>query len=374
MFYYLSLKRILNEDFKKIFVISFLVFISAILELISLLMISFIITNAGQLNEVLVYFNNAVQVIYPGFLMENLSSVFLLILSYISLSVIVYLVIIRYASFKVHSMIAKVRSKIIYQLLDENFYEDIDRDKSKVISNIIYDASQFGASLIDLVHLISRLCLTLVILVWLIFVNPLITTTIASILIFLYAAIHLIITPKIRFSGNNIAVFNELLIKELSNFFGYIREIIFYNIQGKVTKELGGINTNIAESTGSKSFLVNMPRFIVDSLLLVILGSFVLIANSTKQDFVIFYGLLATYGIASIKLLPAVQNIFYYSQQILARRPNIVNLNHFFEGKLINGDDIYTPKSLTPELQDKIKLTNISYHSKNKEDILINNL
>ena len=121
MFYYLSLKRILNEDFKKIFVISFLVFISAILELISLLMISFIITNAGQLNEVLVYFNNAVQVIYPGFLIENLSSVFLLILSYISLSVIVYLVIIRYASFKVHSMIAKVRSKIIYQLLDENF-------------------------------------------------------------------------------------------------------------------------------------------------------------------------------------------------------------------------------------------------------------
>ena len=133
---------------------------------------------------------------------------------------------------------------------------------------------------------------------------------------------------------------------------------------------MGGINTNIAESTGSKSFLVNMPRFIVDSLLLVILGSFVLIANSTKQDFVIFYGLLATYGIASIKLLPAVQNIFYYSQQILARRPNIVNLNHFFEGKLINGDDIYTPKSLTPELQDKIKLTNISYHSKYKEDIL----
>ena len=84
-----------------------------------------------------------------------------------------------------------------------------------------------------------------------------------SILMILYLAIHFIITPKIRRSANNIAVFNELLIKELSNFFGYIREIIFYNIQDKVINQLSGTNNNIATSTGSKSFLVNMPRFLL---------------------------------------------------------------------------------------------------------------
>ena len=58
-------------------------------------------------------------------------------------------------------------------------------------------------------------------------------------------------------------------------------------------------------------------------------------ANSYQQDFVGFYSLLATYGIAAIKLLPAVQNIFYYTQQLLSRKPNMVNLNNFFDSKSI---------------------------------------
>lgn len=372
MFYYSSLKKILREEFNQIYIISFFVFLSALLELISLLMISYIIANAGQLNEVLNSLNNFIQIFNDNFLIENLASIFIFVLSYILLSVVFYLIIIRYSSIKVHGLVSNVRTRIIHKLLDMNYFVDGNQKKSKIISNIIFDSSQFGASLIDLVHLISRLCLTLIIFIWLLFVNVVVTLAMISILMILYLAIHFIITPKIRRSANNIAVFNELLIKELSNFFGYIREIIFYNIQDKVINQLSGTNNNIATSTGSKSFLVNMPRFLVDSLILILLASFVLVANSYQQDFVGFYSLLATYGIAAIKLLPAVQNIFYYTQQLLSRKPNMVNLNNFFDSKELHQKNTELIESLIPDLKEKIKLSNISYQSNTNDSILEN--
>jgi len=373
MFYYLSLKKILGDEFYQIFKIAFFVLISAILELISVLMISFIIVNANNLVEVINLFNELISTLYSDFFIDDLTSIFFIVLIYISISVFTYLIIIRYASFRIHLMVSNVRSKIVHRLLNNNFFIEHDQEYSKVISNIIYDASQFGASLIDLVHLISRLCLTMIILGWLLLVNTVTTLIIITLLTALYLAIHLIITPRIRYSGKNIATFNALLIKELSNIFGYIREIIFYNQQDSISKQLGGINNKIAISTGSKSFLVNMPRFIVDSLLLIILASFVLIANSSQKDFVLFYSLLATYGIASIKLLPAVQNIFYYSQQILARRPNLENLVGFFESRqdVLNTHKT-VEKAYVPEFRKQIILKDISLEYQDQDKILSN--
>ena len=94
MFYYSSLKKILREEFNQIYIISFFVFLSALLELISLLMISYIIANAGQLNEVLNSLNNFIQIFNDNFFIENLASIFIFVLSYILLSVVFYLIII----------------------------------------------------------------------------------------------------------------------------------------------------------------------------------------------------------------------------------------------------------------------------------------
>ena len=133
MFYYSSLKKILREEFNQIYIISFFVFLSALLELISLLMISYIIANAGQLNEVLNSLNNFIQIFNDNFLIENLASIFIFVLSYILLSVVFYLIIIRYSSFKVHGLVSNVRTRIIHKLLDMNYFVDGNQKKSKII-------------------------------------------------------------------------------------------------------------------------------------------------------------------------------------------------------------------------------------------------
>lgn len=374
MFYYLSLKNILGKDFYQIYIISLFVFISALFELISVLMISFIISHAGKLDEALNLFNSYLDFFNSGFLIESLSSLFFIIFSYISISVVSYLIIMRYASYKVFLLVSNVRTKLIYTLLDRDYFYFENNNNSKIVSNIIYDAARFGDSLIDIVHLISRICITVVISGWLLYFNPLITLIMMITLIVLYLAIHFIITPKIKSSGDKIAIFNQMLIKEIANFFGYIREIIFNNIQSKITNELSGINNKIAVSTGSMSYLVNMPRFLVDSLLLIILACLVLIANSNGSNLVEFYTLLATYGIAAIKLFPALQNIFYYTQQLLGRRPSMENLNNFFD---VNKDLQKSTTSLKSELitdfKDKINLTEISFKLPN-QDILLDDI
>lgn len=372
MFYYVSLKKILGKDFNQIYKISILVFLSAFLELISVLMISFILLNAGNLNEMINILNNFIRIFSEDFFIEKLWPIFSIIFFYISISVVFYITIIRFASYKIYFLVSNVRTRIIQRLLNQNYFIDKNHSNSKVISNIIYDASMLGEGLIEIVHLMSRLCLTFIISAWLFYVNPVITLSMMFILITLYLTIHFIITPKIRTSGNNVAIYNELLIKELSNFLGYIREIIFHNIHSKITNQLSGINDEIASSQGSKSFLVNTPRFLVDSLLLIILSSFILIAHSNGAELLTFYTLLATYGIAAIKLLPAIQNIFYYTQQLLTRRPNIVNLITFFDSDYDNKSNISSIKEV-PNLNEKIYLNNITYKT-SKHDVILKNI
>ena len=109
--------------------------------------------------------------------------------------------------------------------------------------------------------------------------------------------------------------------------FGSIKEIIFFGAQVKVLSNLGKTNLDIAHLKGNIFALSQIPRFIIDSIILVLLVFGIVLVSNAGDDLTNFFATVSIYGIAALKLLPAFQSIFAMSNEINARIPHLSNVS-----------------------------------------------
>ena len=73
-------------------------------------------------------------------------------------------------------------------------------------------------------------------------------------------------------------------------------------------------------------YLAQIPRFIIDSLLLIALVLFAAFYSTQEISGNSFLMNISIYGVAGLKLLPAFQNIFYFASEIQARSKYLNNI------------------------------------------------
>jgi len=112
----------------------------------------------------------------------------------------------------------------------------------------------------------------------------------------------------------------------ITNMFGSMKEIIFFGSQRKVLSNLDKTHLDLAYVQGNNLALSQIPRFLIDSLILIILVIGIVLIIQVGDDLSDFFTTLTIYGIAALKLLPAAQQIFYYSNEINARTPYLSNV------------------------------------------------
>lgn len=369
---YKSLKVLLsNEDSRKVIFLSSLLFIIVVLEVAAVLIITLLVSGLNDPDQTAVQINSFVS-FFTLHSPINLSFNYLLLLVifYVIFSIFIYLHTMRYVSLQTQLITSNLKSNFISKTLSLSWMENIDQNSSQRISNVLNDTVQIGFTLIDLMYLLSRFYLSILLICWLLYVDLAITASILLTLLVLYILIHLILRPYLLKYGEQTVEFNQSLVKSLTNMFGHIKEIIFYNSQSKQKKALRDINLKIASSMGKKFFLVNIPRFLIDSLILIFIVLGVAFYSNTALVPESFYSTISIFGVAAIKMLPAIQNIFYYTQQILSRKKNLDNLVHYFQQfNPQKTRNIYThPSSF--QIQKNLSFKNINFAYKKRVSTL----
>ena len=141
--------------------------------------------------------------------------------------------------------------------------------------------------------------------------------------------------------------------------FGSIKEIIFYNTKHTVLKDFDGMNVRMASAEGINMYLAQIPRFIIDSLLLIALVLFAAFYSSqglTANNFIIT---VSIYGVAGLKLLPAFQNIFYFASEIQARSKYLNNIVPLINN--IKPEDVSSDREITDQFKRSIQFNNVSF-------------
>jgi ABC-type multidrug transport system fused ATPase/permease subunit len=323
-----SLNIVLTGDRKKFFLTSAILIVVVLIEIFGLGLISFLIINISNLPKAISnvsFFNLIFSFFSPS--PENILIIFsTIIVLYSIISIILSSVAINKTSIFAQALGARIKSRIAYYFLHLEWIKIVGTRSSVNISRVINDGAEVGNMINILMLLLSRLVLTVVIVFLLFAFNPVFTFYIFCILSFSYIAIFFLFRPRVLKNAIRGSQYMDRSLNIITNMFGSMKEIIFFGSQRKVLSNLDKTHLDLAYVQGNNLALSQIPRFLIDSLILIILVIGIVLIIQVGDDLSDFFTTLTIYGIAALKLLPAAQQIFYYSNEINARTPYLSNV------------------------------------------------
>ena len=309
-----------------------LVFIS-FMEVIGLGLISFLLVNLQDLSgsiqalpfmmELLTFFgisdNNSVLLFCISILIYSISTL------------IFSIFIIQSVNLSGQLIGSRLRQTVVRHYLNANWTNLSGAHSSELISKILNDGRQMGFMISFCLHFFSRFVLTLLIISGLFIYNAALTTVLVAALSFAYLLIIAVLQPSIKRHGANTTKMLGASIKILTNIFNSIKEIIFYGAQEKFISDFKKIDSDLVYSEASNASLAQIPRFLIDTFILMVLIVSVFYFSITGFEDQKFFTSIAVYGLAALKLLPSFQNIYYFYHEITARHLPLSNILEIFK-------------------------------------------
>tara|TARA_B100001059_G_scaffold235538_1_gene281523 strand:- start:310 stop:2085 length:1776 start_codon:yes stop_codon:yes gene_type:complete len=344
-----------------------LVFIS-FLEVIGLALISFLLVNLQDLS-------NSIQTL--PFMMElltffsishnNITFLFCISILIYSIATLIFSIfIIRSVNLSGQLIGSRLRQTLIKSYLNTNWVNLSRSHSSELMSKILNDGRQMGFLISFCLHLFSRFILTFLIIIGLFIYDAALTAILVSALSLAYLLIIAILQPSIRRHGANTAKMLDASLKILTNIFNSIKEIIFYGAQEKFISDFKKIDSDLVYSEASNASLAQIPRFLIDTFILMILVVSIFYFSITGFENQKFFASIAVYGLAALKLLPSFQNIYYFYHEITARYLPLSNILEIFK----NLKSKKNLKNADTPFKKSINFHDISYAFQDGKEIL----
>ena len=298
--------------------------IISFIEFFGLAMISFLIINIGSMDTLVLRFPVLNSLGIDRDLLPLVLSLFVCV--YALLSISISITFLKFVSLNSQLIAGRIKLKLINYYLSLGWLEHIQNSSAEKISRIQNDATYVGQQILFAMHLFSRFALAFIITAALLFYNLAVTGIMVISLTLSYLLIFKYFKPRISENSSIVAKERDLALRTLTNMFGSIKEIIFYNSRSRVLSSFDGMNIKVASSEGINMYLAQIPRFIIDSLLLIALVLFAAFYSTQEISTNSFLMNISIYGVAGLKLLPAFQNIFYFASEIQARSKYLNNI------------------------------------------------
>ena len=350
-----------REDLLRMIVSSSLLIFVAFAEVVGLGLISFLLINIQQLYESIILLPLVPGAVnYFNLASENVVYVFfILVLAYSVSASIISIFSIRSISVSSQLIGSRLRARVLKHFLHSDWMEISKVQSSEKISNLINDGRQVGFMVSFCLHLFSRLALASLIVIGLLLYNFTLTVIMVFVLLTVYGLIFFILQPSIYKNGADGAKQLSISLKLLTNIFGSLKEIMFYGVQDKFLQDYKDADSSLAWAEGGNVYLSQIPRFLIDSIILILLVLGVLYLYGQENNDILFFGTISVYGLASLKLLPAFQNIYYFYHEIIARQVQLKNILEI--SILINDTKPESRQELGDSISNEIAFKNVSF-------------
>lgn len=238
--------------------------------------------------------------------------------------------------------------------ISNNWLFHLNKNSSDLINNISVESLRVTNLIIQPIILMnSRIFLAFLILIFLVFYNPIVAISGASVFIFSYFLIYKFFSKRLKEYGQTISLSNSKRFRLMSEGFSGIKELIILQRRSKYKEEFNKIGDHLAYSHGASFALASIPRYIME---LVAFGSIILLIIyliSVDNGENSFLPIISVYALAGLKLLPSLQQI--YSSFAIIR-----GSTSSFEAIK---EDLYKAKWVSNEVK-KYKINNVGFQKK----------
>ena len=261
--------------------------------------------------------------------------------------------------------------------LNKNWIFHANNPSSKLITRIQYDAVKITEFLIvPLMHLNSKIVLLISMLFVVFYVNWLLTILLLIIFFIFYIFFYFVIRDFFEKNGKKISDLNEERLRILSESLSGIREVILYKLQYIFFKKFYSTSGSISAGNSLHALLSALPKNILEILVLMVFVGIAIFFKQYNNSFNDQLPVMVIYAVAAYKLVPAIQQISFYTSSIRAASYSFDKIfDDLKKQKFLKKNVLDNIKNNNKKiiLESTIELKNISFaYERNKKNTLSN--
>ncbi len=261
--------------------------------------------------------------------------------------------------------------KIFHNILSQQYEYHIKNNSSETISSI---AQKINVVISQVILPILTLVSTFILFIFIFIVMNLINYKISlSAFIGFFLIYFIIITLTKNFLGQSSIIISKNFdnqIKILQESMLSIKDIILSNSQKVIIKNFNNTDYKLRKYQGLNQFITSSPRYIVESLTIILIVLLAILFTSYENDFNQIVPVFAALAFSAQKLLPLVQQSYWSYTNIIGSKQSLYDINLLLTLHSSNKNDFYTSIKFNKKII--FDCINYKYNNSSENDILSN--
>lgn len=299
-----------------------------------------------------------------------------LVVGILLVSAIVATLSLRYIYHFAQRIGAEISSNLFDYYLSTNWLFHTQNNSSKLITNIAGECSRVTTGIVvPALIMNAKIVISLSIIIFLLSVDFLVTLVGFTIFGLVYFIIFSSVKYKLGLNGQKLTEHQNIRIKTMNEGFGGVKDILLMNRAEQFKSRFRNSSLIYGHAVGTQQTLSDIPKYWIELLAfgtMVLLILFLMIAS--KENFALIVPTLSMFAMASYKLIPAFQQIYFYLSGIKFSQSAINSISRdlrTFNSILATNQ---SSKQNEQDLPYSIRLNDVTFSYPNKGSPVISNL
>lgn len=363
---------------KRLYALQILVVVMAVMEILgvaSIIPFMAVVGDMNQLNE-----EGFISKLYDMSAIKS-EQQFIFLLGVGVLAMLIFSAIISMFTTWMQSMLAnrigsEIADRLYRHYLMQNWLFHASGSSAQLTKKIAVETQRVtGHILMPLMYLNARSVLVMLMVVSIFFYEPKVAiigfTTFTLSYLFLFTVVRL----RLQINGKTISKVNEERFRLMNEAFGGIKDVLLLGRDDDFISRFNQSGVKLAYSQGNNGALINVPRYFME---LVAFGSMIAIVlyliRNYDGDLGVILPILSVYALASVKLLPAFQNIYASIASIKSHAAAFESIHEDLKNSSLNKTNKTSLKKDFLYPKETISLENVTFTYPSIENPALNSL
>jgi len=267
-----------------------------------------------------------------------------------------------------------ISRRLLANYLNQPYEFFMNRSSADFTKNILDEVNLFTQQyLLNYVHLIVGVAVTISVIIMLVLVDPLVTIVGMAIIGGSYALIFMSFRSKLRSIGEERLECNKIRFGAVSEAFGGIKDIKLLGTEGYFLDGYSGAAGKYARLIAKTGMIGTLPKYLFETVAFGCMVALTLYILSKGGDITGTIPLIAVFAFAAYRLLPQLQVVYNAITQTRFYKATVSNIKKELEGA-IGTDEQFIPQceqeAVLPFLK-RVELNEVYYcHPNNNRDTL----
>ena len=274
----------------------------------------------------------------------------------------------------------KLRAELLDSYQNLNYKNFTDRNTSEYIYNIFHLANQYSQTvLVSILRILSEGIVALVILIFLAVSNFLVFGVLILILGSLMFIFDFIFKNKMIRYGSETNKESKNMLRTVNESMNGIKTIRILGISNFFYNNLLKASKNFSRAQLNQYTISQSPRYIIEAALIFFIVMIFIVSSSLFQEGMNMIPILSMFGIASIRLIPSINQLIscishlrYCRDGIRILTNDLIELRDF--GEKIKRNSTTNNRNIDIKKFESLELKNITFSYNKKSKINIDNI